>query len=58
MNTNQNTTGHHCEGCIFWRRLYYYGDSSRVCLYILYTGRRRGCPVQGCTKKTIGGITA
>ena len=45
--------GNGCAGCAHWRLLGSSGgeNKARAFHYILDTGKRRGCPVDGCTKK-------
>lgn len=43
-----------CEGCIYYRP---YSRSARGewgCHYLFDTDQKRGCPVEACTKKTVG----
>lgn len=42
-----------CDGCAHWRSTS--GSSTgvlRACMYLLDTGRRRGCPADACDKYT------
>lgn len=43
-----------CEGCVYYRP---YSRSARGewgCHYLFDTDQKRGCPVEGCTKKKVG----
>ena len=43
-----------CEGCVYYRP---YSRSARGewgCHYLFDTDHKRGCPVEGCTKKKVG----
>ena len=45
-----------CNGCIYWRWIYGHGNCLLyACHYLLDTDKMRGCPVEGCTRKTTKG---
>lgn len=43
-----------CEGCVYYRPYSYSVRGEWGCHYLFDTDHKRGCPVEGCTKKKVG----
>ena len=43
-----------CEGCVYYRPYSHSARREWGCHYLFDTDQKRGCPVEGCTKKKVG----
>ena len=43
-----------CEDCVYYRPYSCSARGERGCHYLFDTNQKRGCPVEGCTKKKVG----
>ena len=40
-----------CEGCVNYRPMHRAGGAQKMCHFMLYTGQKRGCPPENCTRR-------